>query len=299
MRRTNLILMTIISMGMIFTSCGTQTAPEIDIESTKPLSTSLLDSNIQRLDIGSGSDPVFNDNSEQKEETSVVVEEAAQESQIYNLDVQTTPGFLTETQNDKELNVSEKEGITQTEKITAPVEPNNEIEKKVEALPEVKETVKEITEPTEVFASAEKITETTEVNEPVPVVPSFGWDEYMILPGDYLFRIAKKEYGDWKRWKDIYQWNREKIGDNPNLIYPYHFLDMKRPIEEVKKSVPVFNEYIVQEGDNLWSVAGKTYGDEKSWIIVYWDNEEELEQNDGVIYPGMILKLRVKLDPGS
>lgn len=299
MRRTNLILMTIISMGMIFTSCGTQTAPEIDIESTKPLSTSLLDSNIQRLDIGSGSDPVFNDNSEQKEETSVVVEEAAQESQIYNLDVQTTPGFLTETQNDKELNVSEKEGITQTEKITAPVEPNNEIEKKVEALPEVKETVKEITEPTEVFASAEKITETTEVNEPVPVVPSFGWDEYMILPGDYLFRIAKKEYGDWKRWKDIYQWNREKIGDNPNLIYPYHFLDMKRPTEEVKKSVPVFNEYIVQEGDNLWSVAGKTYGDEKSWIIVYWDNEEELEQNDGVIYPGMILKLRVKLDPGS
>lgn len=98
-------------------------------------------------------------------------------------------------------------------------------------------------------------------------------------------------------WRKIYGWNREEIGDNPNLIYPYHFLDLLKPREKVEPCEVVYNTYTVQKGDNLWNIAGRTYGAEKSWIILFWDNEKLLDENDGVLYPGMTIKLREKLDP--
>ena len=50
----------------------------------------------------------------------------------------------------------------------------------------------------------------------------------MIEPGDFLGKIAQKEYGDFRLWRYIYAWNKEEIGDNPNLIFPYNFLTYKR-----------------------------------------------------------------------
>ena len=50
----------------------------------------------------------------------------------------------------------------------------------------------------------------------------------MVEPGDFLVKIAKKEYGDFKLWKYIYEWNKEQIGDNPNIIYPYNFFDLQK-----------------------------------------------------------------------
>ncbi|MBU0495224.1 MAG: LysM peptidoglycan-binding domain-containing protein [Chloroflexi bacterium] len=42
---------------------------------------------------------------------------------------------------------------------------------------------------------------------------------YVVQRGDYLEKIAKELYGDWQRWKDIYEANRDQIKD-PNLIQP-------------------------------------------------------------------------------
>lgn len=44
--------------------------------------------------------------------------------------------------------------------------------------------------------------------------------EYDVKKGDSLSKIAKTVYGDMHRWKDIYDANRELIGDNPDLIQP-------------------------------------------------------------------------------
>ena len=44
--------------------------------------------------------------------------------------------------------------------------------------------------------------------------------EYEVKKGDSLSKIAKAVYGDMHRWKDIYDANRERIGDNPDLIQP-------------------------------------------------------------------------------
>ena len=44
----------------------------------------------------------------------------------------------------------------------------------------------------------------------------------------------KKEYGDFKIWRYIYSWNKDDIGDNPNLIYPYNFLNLQKEKNETK-----------------------------------------------------------------
>ena len=43
---------------------------------------------------------------------------------------------------------------------------------------------------------------------------------YVVKGGDSLSKIAKNLYGDASRWPEIYEANKDVIGDNPNLIHP-------------------------------------------------------------------------------
>lgn len=43
---------------------------------------------------------------------------------------------------------------------------------------------------------------------------------YEVQAGDYLWKIAKEQLGDANRWPEIYELNKDAIGDNPNLIAP-------------------------------------------------------------------------------
>ncbi|HXV60440.1 MAG TPA: LysM peptidoglycan-binding domain-containing protein [Vicinamibacteria bacterium] len=42
---------------------------------------------------------------------------------------------------------------------------------------------------------------------------------YVVVSGDSLSKIAKREYGDAQKWTKIYEANRNLIKD-PDLIYP-------------------------------------------------------------------------------
>jgi nucleoid-associated protein YgaU len=42
---------------------------------------------------------------------------------------------------------------------------------------------------------------------------------YTVVEGDSLSKIAKREYGDASKWRQIYQANKDVI-DNPDLIEP-------------------------------------------------------------------------------
>lgn len=43
-------------------------------------------------------------------------------------------------------------------------------------------------------------------------------DIYIVLPGDCLWHIAELRLGDGRKWTELYEWNREAIGENPDLI---------------------------------------------------------------------------------
>lgn len=118
---------------------------------------------------------------------------------------------------------------------------------------------------------------------------------YMIRRDDYLTKIAFNEYGNPNEWRRIYQWNRDRIGDDPNLIYPYNDLELFKSESEIE---PVEYDYIIHEvtiGETLWTIAGQEYGDELAWIILFWDNEEVLSTRQGLLKPGMELRIRTRL----
>ena len=43
---------------------------------------------------------------------------------------------------------------------------------------------------------------------------------YVVKAGDSLSKIAAEHLGDASRWPEIYEKNKDVIGDNPNLIHP-------------------------------------------------------------------------------
>ena len=179
---------------------------------------------------------------------------------------------------------------------------------------EVADTVDEETYPHEDFIE-ELPEEIIEIREPQTSIqkeydfdqlfPDSIWTEYMIKRGDYLSLIAYKEYNNANEWRRIYQWNREQweekgIGpdrDNPNFIYPYRELDLKKPAKNAIEWA--YDHYIheVGSGETLWTIANKVYGDELAWVVLFWDNEDLLNSQDGKLIPGMQLKVRSELWP--
>ena len=118
---------------------------------------------------------------------------------------------------------------------------------------------------------------------------------YIIRPNDYLTKIAFKEYGNPNEWRNIYKWNRMRIGDDPARIFPYRDLELYKPAAEITE---ISFEYLtppVVPGENLWAIAGTEYKDERAWIVIFWDNEALLTQNEGLIKPGMELRIRSRL----
>jgi nucleoid-associated protein YgaU len=52
---------------------------------------------------------------------------------------------------------------------------------------------------------------------------------YTVRPGDSLWKIAKRQYGDGNDWSRLYEANRETIGANPDLIHPGQVLVIPEP----------------------------------------------------------------------
>jgi nucleoid-associated protein YgaU len=101
------------------------------------------------------------------------------------------------------------------------------------------------------------------------IFPDSVWTNYMTKRGDYLSLIAYNEYGNANEWRRIYNWNKKhweerKIGpnkENPNFIYPYKELDLKKPAENAIEWAYEFNIHIVTEGESLWTIAQAVYND--------------------------------------
>lgn len=70
--------------------------------------------------------------------------------------------------------------------------------------------------------------------KPVVVKPPQSWTvvmkKYTVKKGDTLQRISKKFYGTTRRWKEIYEVNRELL-KSPHSIYPGQVIEI--PVEEV------------------------------------------------------------------
>jgi len=75
----------------------------------------------------------------------------------------------------------------------------------------------------------------------------------------------------------------------------YMDLEEKSEVEEGVSEAPSdvevrYIEYKVSEGENLWVIAKKVYGDPTKWILIYEHNKDVIEDPQ-VIRPGTLLKI--------
>jgi len=116
-------------------------------------------------------------------------------------------------------------------------------------------------------------------------VPANIYDDYTVMKGDYLWKIAKKDdiYGDAYQWIRIYSVNKDMIKD-PDLIYPDWVLKIARGVGR--------NEHLVVKGEWLGKIAGcaKVYNDPTKWTKLYEANKD-LISDPNLIYPYQVLQV--------
>jgi len=116
-------------------------------------------------------------------------------------------------------------------------------------------------------------------------MPANIYDEYIVVKGDYLWKISKKDeiYGDPYQWIRIYCVNKDQIKD-PELIFADQNLRIARGVGK--------DEYLVVKGEYLSSIAGmaKVFNDPTKWTSIYEANKD-LITDPNVIYPHQVLKI--------
>lgn len=119
-------------------------------------------------------------------------------------------------------------------------------------------------------------------------IPANIYDQYTVIDGDYLWRIAKHDdiYGDAFQWIRIYSVNKDQIKD-PELIFPGQIFNIARGVGE--------NEYLVVKGDFLYKISGmsKVFGDPTKWTQLY-DANKDLVDDPNLIYPYQVLTIPEK-----
>lgn len=107
---------------------------------------------------------------------------------------------------------------------------------------------------------------------------------YIVEPGDTLWGIAERFFGDGNRYKEIAELNN--LAD-PNIIHAGQELVIQRVSDDdEEESLPA--DYIVQEGDTLWSIAERAYGDGSKYTELA---EKNGLGNPELIYPGQRIML--------
>jgi len=141
----------------------------------------------------------------------------------------------------------------------------------------------------------EELTEETTTEETQPAegeVPGNLPEQYTVKASDNLWKIAEEHYGSGYNWVDIAQAN--------NLTNPSHLLlgqQLKLPEVEAKKPTKVVDpgvnsitgdKYTVEEGDSLWKISIRAYGDGYQWPRIAQENSLS---NPDHIEPGQVLTI--------
>jgi nucleoid-associated protein YgaU/DNA-binding SARP family transcriptional activator len=144
--------------------------------------------------------------------------------------------------------------------------------------------------------------------------------EVQVQPGDSLWAIAGREYGNPQEWTAIWGANQGQTQDNgqtftdPSLIDPGWDLEVPNPspaaaaapavetpgsgaagTSPAASSPPALNadqEVQVQPGDSLWAISGREYGNPQDWTRI-WDADQGQTEDNGQTFTDPSL-----IDPG-
>ena len=118
---------------------------------------------------------------------------------------------------------------------------------------------------------------------------------YTVKSGDDLWKISEKFYKSGYNWVDIVKANNL---DNPGMIFAGNKLTIPdveaktvtvsiEQKQDTNKSI-AGNSYTVEEGDSLWDIAVRAYGDGYSWTRIEQANDLS---DPNLIFSGNVLKI--------
>lgn len=106
-------------------------------------------------------------------------------------------------------------------------------------------------------------------------------EKYHIQKGETLMMVAFKIYGDYRKWKDLKEWNKDKkIGAGTVLKYYVP--------EQAFGWQPSGLPYLVKTGDTLGIISKDKYGTSKKWKSIY-ENNRPLIRDPNLIFAGFTI----------
>lgn len=109
---------------------------------------------------------------------------------------------------------------------------------------------------------------------------------YKVEKNETLMIVAFKIYGDYSKWRDLANWNRETLNGKTVLSTGMN-LKYMAPKEKFEWQ-PSGNPYLIKTGDTLGRISNVSYGTEKHWKDI-WNNNKPLIKDPNIIFAGFTL----------
>jgi nucleoid-associated protein YgaU len=126
-----------------------------------------------------------------------------------------------------------------------------------------------------------------------PSVTSYGATEnYRFQKGDTLMMVAFKIYGDYRKWRDLKKWNKDKREIVEGTELKYYVPNQKfgwRP-----DGLP----YLVKTGDTLQIISKDKYNTTRKWKSLY-EHNRPLIRNPNLIFAGFTIYYQPTRDLAS
>ena len=107
---------------------------------------------------------------------------------------------------------------------------------------------------------------------------------YKVQKGDTLMMVAFKIYGDYHKWKDLRNWNKDK---SKLIMSPGVSLKYVMP-EKTFEWKPTGLPYVTKTGDTLRVISKDKYGTPKKWKDIF-ENNRPLIQDPNLIFAGFTI----------
>ncbi len=119
---------------------------------------------------------------------------------------------------------------------------------------------------------------------------------YRVQPGESLWSIAEKKYGNGEWYIYLAQVNGLSMNELLEVGQ-----ELYTPIFEKTISLPRIpaNQHLVRSGQSLSSIAQQRLGDSSEWVQIYSLNRELIGSNPDLIFPRMVLRLPDTCRTGS
>lgn len=110
--------------------------------------------------------------------------------------------------------------------------------------------------------------------------------QYTVQKNETLMMVAFKLYGDYAKWKELANYNRDVLNGSTVLRTGMN-LKYLAPAEEFVWN-PQGLPYLIRTGDTLGGISNNVYQTTKKWKMI-WDNNRPLIKDPNKIFAGFTL----------